>query len=124
VIVVEPRFGEQLAALTDASPIWIADTEENGVAARQLWPARSSSMAITTFRIDPEATPEAWLLEILDDVDLHHGSDAHDPPWQRIRCYGAGLSAAVTDKLAAYGVREFLALPDGFLASKVGPAVG
>jgi hypothetical protein len=124
VIVVEAHFGDRLAALADSSPIWIADTPGNADAVRDFRSAHATRAALTTFRVDPAVTPAAWFLDILPDVDLHHGTDSQRPAWQHLRCYGTAPTDDITTALREYEVRECVALPDGFRASRDAPPVG
>ncbi len=47
---------------------------------------------ITSFRVDPTATPEDWLVDVLDQIDLHHGEYSQSPPYSALQIVGTAFS--------------------------------
>jgi hypothetical protein len=104
-IVVDPDFGDRLAALLDRMPVWIADTEANQAASRAHWEVtrtigHTSTGALTTFKVDIEKTPESWCLDVLNDVAGHHDRYFHSPGYSAVEVYGAAPSARLVSALA------------------------
>jgi hypothetical protein len=90
-IVFDAAFGSRLFELAARMPVWIVDTPPN-LAAVDQWrphPAQSEAEGVTTFKVDPKETAEAWCADILYMVDLHHGEYSHDPPYSAIEVIGA-----------------------------------
>jgi hypothetical protein len=124
-IVVDPEFGERVAALLDRMPVWIADTETNRTAAARVRASRvgsgnvdhTESGALTTFTVDVERSRESWCLDILDTVAGHHDWYSHSPGYSALEVYGAAPSPQLLKALAEYGLTEMEQLADGFRVS-------
>lgn len=115
-IVVDPAFGDRLDALAARLPVWIADTEVNRAAAVRVWaaqPALGSTKpgAVTTFKVATRATPEAWCIDVLDDVAEHHAG------YSGGEVYGTPASAALLELLARCGMSEITPVTGGFRAT-------
>ena len=67
---------------------------------------------------DPGASGEDAVLEILPDVELHHGEYSQSPSWQHLRVYGAEASAELDIVLRDFGFGEAEAVSNGFQCSK------
>jgi hypothetical protein len=114
-VVVDPTFGLDLMELVARMPVWIADTPGNAAAIRR---ARALGRgSLTTFTVDRGAAPEAWVTDIVDVVDLHHGVHSQDPPYERIEVHGARLSESLREVLGELGFRRFEEEPFGFSAA-------
>jgi len=123
-IVVDPEFGERLAALTLGVPVWIVDTPANKLVAQRLWkerPQHDHLTGITTFHFRADASREEILIGELETIDLHHGSYSADPPYTQIEGFGTPLSDKIKAGLADYGFDEFSPTPTGFLAIRKVP---
>jgi len=125
-IVVDPEFGERVAALLGRMPVWIADTETNRAAAERVGKARMRSgenvddtvhRALTTFAVDLNATPESWCLDILDTVAGHHDRYSHSPGYSALEVYGAAPSPELLKALAEHCLSQLEPLTDGFRVS-------
>jgi hypothetical protein len=66
-------------------------------------PNDSHLTAITTFRADPNGSPEENLIDALDVIDLHHGTLSSNPRYDCIEVFGVALSQAIRRALAEYG---------------------
>jgi hypothetical protein len=117
-IIVDPEFGDRLRMV--ATPVWIADTPVNRAAAKSVWsetPNASHTNGVTTFKIDPNSTPDEWCAGILDVVDIHHDEYSHTPPYSVIEVIGTRLTTGLRKAFAQYGLKEFVKGADGFQAS-------
>ena len=120
-IVVNPDFAGALAKLAARLHVWICATAANRQAAevyRQNHPNHSLETGVTVFSVGDQASAEDRLLEVLSDVDLHHGQDSHDPPWDRLEIYGVAPTPGIRAALAAYDVTDFAPTPDGFTCQR------
>jgi hypothetical protein len=67
-VVVDPHYGERIRNLPIGEPAWIVDSPDNHPVIQALWQERRSldeSRGVTSFKYDPDATPESWLISIL-----------------------------------------------------------
>lgn len=120
-VVLDRAFGERITALAQRMHVWVRDTPENQRVAKTWWLQEqtfSSESGITTFRATDSDSPESMLIGVLRDVDLHHGSYSHTPPWGALEVYGAAPTQAVRDALAGFGVNEFVEVPQGFVCRR------
>jgi hypothetical protein len=117
--VVEPSFGERLAALPADEPVWIVESPRNTPVAKRLWRERPASIhvtGITTFRPGVSDTPEARLLSILGSIDLHHGGYSADPPYSVLEVIGCQPSANIAAALEELEFRVVQQSSDCFTA--------
>jgi hypothetical protein len=126
-IVVELDIkAAELASLANRMPVWIAETVQNGKtveqfrrsAARRDSPSHTAIGAITTFIIDPNATPEQWVEEILGVVDEHHGFYSQSPPCDSLEIVGAQPTNPLREALAERGFVKIILNSRGFRAEK------
>lgn len=115
-LIVAPEYGERLTALPPGEPAWVADTPSNKLVIQRMW--SQEWKGITSFQVAPTATPEDWLLSVLDEVELHHGEYSQSPPYSTLQVVGTGLSRRLRTELESYGFKQFKEAPDGFLAHK------
>lgn len=120
-IVVDPEFGNRLLDVADRSPVWVADTEGNRAAAAIPRPRGSGSHtavgAVTTFTVDPAASLESWCIDVLGDIDLHHGPYSHTPGYSAVEICGVEPSPALLAALAEYRLTTISRIAGGFRAS-------
>src|SRR4051794_18532037 len=105
-IVADPAFGERLKPLAERMHVWVADTPANRNAAQQIWThvsAPSIERGATTFRVSPSESTDAWVIDILPAVELHHGEYSHNPPVSTLEIHGAVLSPRLRDALHSIG---------------------
>jgi hypothetical protein len=115
-VIVAPDYGERLTGLPLGEPAWVADSPPNKSVLQRMWSQQREG--ITSFQIAPTATPEDWLVSILDEVELHHGEYSQSPPYSALRVVGAALSRRLQEELESYGFKQFEDAPGGFLAHK------
>jgi hypothetical protein len=119
-IMVDPGFGERVHSLALKMPVWIVDTPVNRAAAESHWrqqPDKDPANGITTFKVDPAASPEDWCAGVPGTVIEHHGEYSHDPPVSSLEVIGAQAAASLIATLAEYGFAKVRSRPDGFRAS-------
>ena len=124
VVELDIKLAE-LASLASRMPVWIAETVQNGKtvehfrrsAAPRDSPSHSALGAVTTFIIDPNATPEAWVEEIFVGVDEHHGFYAQTP-YDTLEVIGAQPTNALREALAERGFAKIILNSRGFRAEK------
>ena len=112
-IVVDPEFGSRLVELAERIEVWACASSENSALIRRLWQV-GSVKTVTEFKVSSGADAEEWLLEVVGDVDLHHGSYSHDPPWETLEVYGCAASPQVRRALQEFGDGEFVETSGGF----------
>jgi len=120
-VVVDRAFGERLGALAKRVHVWVCATAENQQIAssyRATQQSFSLDLGVTTFRVSDSDSPEAMLIRVLPDVELHHGRYSHTPPWQALEVYGVAATPRVRDSLAGLGVSEFADTPEGFVCRR------
>ena len=81
-------------------------------------PTYSLENGITTFTVNEQDSSEAMLLQVLPDVDLHHGEYSHVPPWDTLEIYGAVVTPPVREALGELGVIQYKSTPYGFVCSR------
>ena len=94
-VIVDRNFGERLAALPEATAVWIVDTSANKPVAQRLWEERTPNypVGITTFLFDLTSSPEAIFVSELDTIELHH------PGHTQFEVFGARLDEQVKTEL-------------------------
>jgi hypothetical protein len=119
-LVVDPDFGNRLGALALEMPVWVADTPTNRAAAEILWKrtpvgiSHAARGAITTFQVRVGESPSAWAIEILGDIDLHHGEFSHTPGYSVLEVIGTEATSDLRDALREYGLTELESRVGGF----------
>jgi len=118
-IVVDPEFGERLCAVAKETPVWIVDTPLNRAAVEVAWnPEQHLPNGVTTFRVEPNSTPEEWCAKILGTVDLHHGEYSQDPPYAVVEVIGTPLTNRLRQAFSEYELNAFAERVSGFRASR------
>jgi len=117
-IVLDPAYPE-LEELAEQMPIWAIDNVHHRAIAERWWKLRGSADAthgITIFKVTDERDAESNCLNIIGEVDLHHGVYSSGMPIATLRVIGAQASKALQEKLEAYGFVTFETTADGFVA--------
>jgi hypothetical protein len=84
-------------------------------------PTYSLENGITTFTVGEQDSAESMLLQVLPEVDLHHGVYSHVPPWDTLEIYGAAVTPAVREALDELGIIQYIPTPYGFACSRSAP---
>ncbi len=118
-MVLDPSYGEKLAHLHEAGPVWILDTPENHTVAQRIWassPNRSHLDGITTFKFAEASSAEDILINELDTIDLHQGTYSANPPYTIVEVIGTGINDNVKRRFADFGFDQFEPTSHGFRA--------
>ena len=124
-IVADPGFGERLESLAERMHVWAADTPANRHTVERLWAtvtAPSIERGVTVFRVSPSEPSDAWVADIIPDVELHHGEYSHNPPVDTLEIHGTVLSTRLRMALDAAGFTHHDQTGDLIIASRP-PAV-
>jgi len=100
-------------------PIWAVDSALHRPVAERLWQLRGMADAvqgITLFKVANEADAEANCINIISEVDLHHGVYSTGSRVAAVRVIGTRPSNKIRESLGAYGFVTFETTPDGFIA--------
>ena len=118
-IVLDPAFAG-LELLAERMPVWAVDAPHNRSVAEKVWHSRGGADAfqgITVFQPQHGTNAEANCLEILDQVDLHHGVHSSGQQIQSLHVVGALPSESLRSELSSLGLSKIEATQDGFTAS-------
>lgn len=108
-IILDRNFGERLAKLAEAQPVWAWDSPVNREVAQGLWDAGLVSGEVTIFTAAKARSPEDAFIDILDTIDLHH------PKWSQLLVIGGEPTDAMKVALAEYGTGSVNETPAGFI---------
>ena len=120
-VVLDPSFGKKLFPLAKNNHVWACSSKENILASKFINKGKktiSIASGVTTFNFDKSFSPEQAFLGVLDDIDLHHGDESHEPPWNEIEVFGIKENAAIREKLKEYGISKTIETDEGFIARK------
>ena len=90
--------------------VWIIDSQVNRSALEKVWnqtKAYSLESGATLFSDDGTQPPDVIALRMLADVELHHGSDAHEPPLSHLEVYGTRMTPELSQALHSLGFDRF-----------------
>jgi hypothetical protein len=117
-IVLDPAYSE-LEQLAEQIPIWAVDSLPHRATAERLWKLRGTANAfrgITLFRVKDERDAEGNCVNVIGDVDLHHGICSSGSKIEILRVIGTTPSDRLREELSIYGFVTLEATSDGFVA--------
>jgi hypothetical protein len=117
-VIVDPEYGERLLALRPEVPVWIVDSPHNVASAQNARQELHGRRYITTFKTASRASAQKALLDVLDVVELHHGSQSASVPYSELQIVGTEISSNVEAALADLGFDELHSTADGFVATR------
>jgi len=119
-VVVDPEFGTRLREFSAEEAIWIVDSPTNTPFVQTIWGDKEAGAEteLTVFKVDPNRTPEDWLISELTTIDLHHGEYSHDPAWSVLNVIGVSWSDRIARELADLQFFRCRDFPLGFEARK------
>lgn len=120
-LIVDPVYGETLAALPPHVPVWIIESELNSPVVERLRQERTEEshlQGITTFKIKPNSTSEEQAICMLEQVDLHHGEFSADPPYSILEVIGCIVTEEMRQELQEYGFGISEITGAGFIATR------
>jgi hypothetical protein len=74
----------------------------------------------TVFSFDRAGDIEEQVLDVINEVDLHHGSSGGQPALRRLDVYGTALTEPVSAMLEKFGLSSTEATAGGFSAAQAG----
>ncbi|MGD1215034.1 MAG: hypothetical protein ABR861_08610 [Terriglobales bacterium] len=117
-IVLDAAYPE-LEQLAEQMPVWAVDSAHHRPVAERLWQLRGMADAlqgITLFKVSDEGDTEASCINVIGEVDLHHGIYSSGSRVAKLRVIGTVPSNKLQEELGAYGFVNFEPTPDGFVA--------
>jgi hypothetical protein len=117
-IVLDPAY-PRLEQLGEQMPVWALDSSLNRSLAERLWRVRGmadATQGITLFKVSDERDCEGNCINILGEVDLHHGVYSSGSKVEEIDVIGATPSAKIREVFGVYGFINFEQTADGFVA--------
>jgi len=105
-VIVDPHFGSRLWEIPDGEPVWIAATGINRPSYQAVGKERNPEsylVGLSSFKIDPNASPEDWLITEIETIDLHHGGMSHDPSYSFMNIIGISWSEKIQNELNRFG---------------------
>jgi hypothetical protein len=116
-IVLNPAYPD-LEQLVGHMPIWAVDSAPHRAIAERLWQVRGADafQGITLFKVPDEKDREGNCINVIGDVDLHHGVYSSGSKIETLRIIGATSSERLREELGAYGFVILEEMPDGFIA--------
>jgi hypothetical protein len=120
-VIVDPAFGEKLHGVATRFDLWIVPSPENQAAVEALWREQAGDralQAVTIWSSMPDVTSTAEWRGMLQDIEIHHGEYAHDPPVSAIEVIGTDPHPQAIQALAEYGYTHLERSSDGFRASR------
>ena len=116
-IVLDPAYPE-LEQLVEQMPVWAVDSSLHRAIAERLWQILGADafQGITLFKVTDELDPEGSCVNVVGDVDLHHGVYSSGSTIETLRVIGTMPSDRLREELRAYGFASLEATSDGFVA--------
>ncbi len=98
--------------------MWAARTSRSKALAERLGAEEGGddSAGFTIFDFDGDGDIEDQLLDVIHEVELHHGSPGGHPPLVQLDVYGTGLTESLTSTLERFGLASVQVTPFGFSA--------
>lgn len=120
-MTLDPSYGIRLHNLPPGEPVWVIDSEVNNPIIQKIWKSQNTTThleGLTSFKYDKNGNPESWLLDELQNIDLHHGEHSHKPPYSVINVVGTVCTDLISRELEEYGFVKHEPTPEGFMAIK------
>jgi len=116
-IVVTPEHVAKIGPLAAEGPVWAVRTPDSEAIAARVWALGQASLTL----FNGSAHPEEALLDILPEIELHHGEASGFPPLGRIDVFGVEPSDVVRRELGLLGFFRLAPEVGGFTASRGSP---
>lgn len=120
-MIVDPEFGDRLREIPAGEPVWIVDSQVNHPVVQAIWQEtdqKDFTIGITSFRVDPDESPEDWLVSQLDAIDMHFDDQSCDPSYTLLNIIGVPWSERIQQELSRFGLTAHEDTKEGFLTSK------
>lgn len=125
VLVVDTTFGERLWQIAAWHDTWVVPSDVNRAVVEQIWRERAeatSGPSVTVWSGPTPAVTERDWLDILDTIEVHHGSFWCEPPLDILSVYGGSVTSGAATALQAYEYDIAQPTKAGFVAIKRHPA--
>ncbi|MDU0458982.1 MAG: hypothetical protein RW306_09665 [Geobacteraceae bacterium] len=121
-LIIDPHYGECLAALPPHVPVWIIESDMNTPVVERLRQERAEEshlQGITTFKEKPNMSSEQQAISMLEQVDLHHGEFSTDRPYSILEIIGSTGNDDIRQELKEIGFRITVFTREGFIATRI-----
>jgi hypothetical protein len=115
-VVVAPEHVSQIGTLAGECRSGVVRTPESEAIAERIWDQGSATLTFFNGSADAGET----LLDVLPEIELHHGEASGFPPIGRIDVLGAEPSDALQREFALLGLPRLFLLTGGFTARREG----
>jgi hypothetical protein len=116
-VVVTPEHVRKIETLAAECPVWAVRTPESEAIAERVWGQGSASLTL----FSGSAHPEETLLDVLPEIELHHGEESGFPPLGRVDVFGADPSDGLRREFGLLGLPRLCPQVGGFTASRGSP---
>jgi hypothetical protein len=120
-IVVDSEYGSRIRDLPADEPSWIIDSDVNRPVVEALWQERKQQdylVGITIFQGAASDSQEGCFIAELESIELHHGSQSHDPPYSVLDVIGIHWTERIKEAVAKYGFESHTSTKNGFIIEK------
>ena len=120
-IVVDLDYGNRIRDLPLNEPAWIIDSDINRPVVEAIWQEGKQQdylVGITIFQGAASDSQEDCLIAELETIELHHGSQSHDPPYSILDVIGIHWSERIKEAFANYGFTSHTSTKNGFIVEK------
>ena len=111
-VIVGPEHVAKTRDLIAECPVWVVRTPESERIASEIRRDATADLTVFTGSTDAEET----LLDVLPEVDLHHGEPGGKPPISQIDVFGVEPSEPVRRELDSMGLPSVTLSAAGFVA--------
>jgi hypothetical protein len=111
-LIMSEQAATVLPRLARDRAVWVVATADTERTAAEI---RAAGGDITTFK--PGSDRQAELLDLIDDIELHHGADSGGS-LSTIEVFGASADDALRNRLDALGFRRVEGFAGGFAAHR------
>ena len=120
-VVFDSEYGSRIRDLPLNEPAWIIDSDINRPIVEAIWREGKQQdylVGITIFQGASFDSQEDCLIAELETIDLHHGSQSHDPPYSVLDVIGIHWSERIQEAVAKYGFESHTLTKNGFIVEK------
>lgn len=111
-VVVGPEHVGKARELVAECPVWVIRTRESERIANETWGDDTDNLTLFNGSADIQAT----LLDVLPEIELHHGEATGEPPISRIDVLGGEPSETVRRVFGSMGLPHLVPSAVGFVA--------
>lgn len=118
-LVLNEAYEGDLRDLAFRGAVWLIDSESNRARAEELWLAAAEwpQISVTVIRTEAHPSRQDWL-QIIAQIDLHHGPVSQRVPYDTLEVIGAELTKDAREALLESGFPIFESTAEGFRATR------